>query len=125
MPSTTTYRRGHVVVVEVPFSNQSGSKPRPAVVVSVEPFHRKLLDVIVCPISSQPRYYRQPGSGDHPLRHWKAVGLRHPSTVRISNIVAVEKRLLRRVLGTLSSNDLKQATDGLREALGLRDRAFP
>jgi mRNA interferase MazF len=119
MPSTTTYDRGQVVVVNVPFSDQSGSKPRPALVVSVNAFHRNLLDVVVCPISSRPKYYRRPGPGDHPLRGWKAVGLRHPSTVRISNIVAVEKKIIRRVLGTLNREDLEQVASDLRQALGL------
>jgi mRNA-degrading endonuclease toxin of MazEF toxin-antitoxin module len=119
MPSTTTYKRGHVVVVNVPFTGQTGSKPRPALVVSVEAFHLKLLDVIVCPISSQPRYYQKPGLGDHPLKHWKAVGLRHPSTARVSNLLAVEKKLVKRVLGTLHAEDLAQVEQGLREAFGL------
>lgn len=119
MPSTTTCRRGQVVVVNVPFTGQTGSKARPAVVVSADAFHRKLLDVIVCPISSQPRYYHRPGPGDHPLDHWKAVGLRHPSTVRISNLVAVEKKLIKRVLGTLQVDDLARVEGGLRTALGL------
>ncbi len=119
MPSTTTYERGQVVVVNVPFTGLQGSKPRPALVASVGAFHQKLLDVIVCPISSQPRYYEKPGAGDHPLEHWKAVGLRHPSTVRISNILAVEKKLIRRVLGTLHSEDRERVGHGLRQAFGL------
>ena len=119
MPSTTTYRRGQVVVVNVPFTGQAGSKPRPALVASAEAFHRKLLDVIVCPISSQLRYYQKPSPGDHPLEHWKAVGLRHPSTVRISNILAVEKTLIKRVLGTLHAEDLARVEQGLRQAFGL------
>jgi len=119
MPSTTTYRHGQVVVVNVPFTGQTGSKPRPALVVSVEDLHQKLLDVIVCPISSQPRCYQKPGPGDHPLNHWKAVGLRHPSTARISNLLAVEKKLIKRTLGVLHTEDLARIEDGLREALGL------
>lgn len=119
MPSTTTYRHGQVVVVNVPYTGQGGSKPRPALVVSVEGFHRKLPDVIICPISSQPRFYRKPGPGDHPLEHWKAVGLRHASTVRISNLMAVEKKLIKRTLGTLHAEDLEQVEHGLREAFGL------
>src|SRR5262245_65229415 len=89
-PSMTTYRHGAVVVVNVVFTGQAGSKPRPALVVSVDSFHRRLRDLVVCPISSQPRFFTKPGTGDHPLKHWKTVGLRHPSTVRISNVVAVE-----------------------------------
>jgi mRNA-degrading endonuclease toxin of MazEF toxin-antitoxin module len=119
MPSTTTYRHGQVVVVNVPFTGQTGSKPRPALVVSVEAFHRSLLDVIVCPISSRPRYYKRPGPGDHPLLHWRAVGLRHASTARIANILAVEKRLIKRVLGTVAAEDLERIEQGLRQAFGL------
>ena len=119
MPSTTTYSPGQVVVVNVPFTSQAGSKPRPALVVSVEAFHRKLPDVIVCPVSSQPRYYRRPGPGDRPLEHWRRVGLRHPSTARFSNLLSVEKKLIQRVLGSLHPEDLARVTQGLREAFGL------
>ena len=119
MPSTTIYRQGQVVVVNVPFSDQMGSKPRPGIVVSAEPFHRTLRDVIICPISSQPRYYRQPGPGDYPLRNWQKVGLRRPSTVRISNLVSVEKALIDRVLGRVRGEDLAAVGRGLREAFGL------
>jgi len=45
--------------------------------------------------------------------------LRYPSTVRISNIVAIEKRIVKRVLGMLPSQDLERVTDGLGQALGL------
>jgi mRNA-degrading endonuclease toxin of MazEF toxin-antitoxin module len=119
MRSTTTYKRGQVVVLNVPFTGQTGSKPRPALVASVDSFHRKLPDVIVCPISSQPRYHQKPGPGDHPLAHWRDVGLRHPSTARISNILAVEKKLIKRVLGTLHADDLARIEQGLRAAFGL------
>jgi len=48
-----------------------------------------------------------PGAGDHPLKHWQVVWSQYPSTARISNILAVEKKLIKRV---------KQ---GLRDVLGL------
>jgi mRNA interferase MazF len=108
-----------VVVVNVPFTGQTGSKRRPALVVSVDRFHQKLPDVIVCPVSSQPRYHQRPGPGDCPLKHWRAIGLRHASTIRIGNILAVEKKLIRRVLGRLDSEDLARVEQGLREAFGL------
>jgi mRNA-degrading endonuclease toxin of MazEF toxin-antitoxin module len=120
MPSMTIYKRGHVVVVNVPYSNHSGVKPRPALVISAEAFHRELPDLIVCPISSQPRYYRRPGLGDYPIREWRAVGFRYPSTVRISKLLAVDKQTIKTNLGFLSAQDLARAEAGLREALGLR-----
>jgi len=119
MPSTTTYRRGHVVVVNVPFTGPAGGKRRPALVVSADAFHRRLPDVIVCPISSQERFHDRPGTGDHPLKHWKRVGLRHPSTVRISNVVSVEKKIIQRVLGMAHPEDLNALHRGLRHAFGL------
>lgn len=112
MTSTITCRHGHVVVVNVPFTGQTGAKPRPAVVVSTESFHGALPDVIVCPISSQPRFFRRPGPGDRPLAHWKRIGLRHPSTARISNLVAVEKKLMH-------ADDLSRVQQGLRDAFAL------
>ena len=119
MRSTTTYERGQVVVVDVPFSTQTGAKRRPAVVLSTGTFHRSLPDVIACPISSQPRYSQRPGPGDVPLQHWKAVGLRHPSAARVSNLFAVEKSLIKRVLGKLAPDDLARLERELRAALGL------
>jgi len=118
MPSTTTYKRGQVVVVDVPFSNHSGVKPRPALVVSTEAFHSDLPDVLVCPISSQPRYYQRPGRGDCPLRDWRVVGLQRPSTVRISKLLAVDKQIVRRVLGNGSRRDLARVEVALMPALG-------
>lgn len=114
-----TCRRGDVVVVEIPFTDRTACKRRPALVVSAEPFHRALPDVIVCPISSQPRYYQRPGPGDHPLRQWQAVGLHYPSTARVSGLLAVEKTLIRRRLGALAAEDLDGVSKILRRALEL------
>jgi mRNA interferase MazF len=108
-----------VVVVDVAFTGRTGSKLRPALVVSTLSFHRKLPDVILCPISSQPRRYNRPGPGDHPLRHWRAARLRLPSTARLSNLLSVEKSLIRRVLGTLAEEDMQRIKAGLQAALGL------
>jgi mRNA-degrading endonuclease toxin of MazEF toxin-antitoxin module len=107
------------VVVNVVFTGQAGGKPRPALVVSGDAFHKKLPDLVVCPISSQPRHFAKPGTGDHPLKHWKAVGLRHPSTVRISNIVAIEKKIIKRVLGAVHADDLEAVKQRLRVGFDL------
>jgi mRNA-degrading endonuclease toxin of MazEF toxin-antitoxin module len=68
MRSTIIFERGHVVVVSVPFSGQGGVKRRPALVLSAEAFHGALPDLIVCPISSQPRFYSRPGVPLKPQR---------------------------------------------------------
>ena len=123
MPSTTTYKRGQVLVVEVPFSDLSGTKRRPVLVVSAEKFHQALPDVIVCPISSQARFHRKPGPGDCPLSAWRPVGLRHPSTVRISKVLAVDKQIVKKALGVLPAEDLAKVDREIRRAFGHNDVA--
>jgi mRNA-degrading endonuclease toxin of MazEF toxin-antitoxin module len=105
--------------VNVPFTGQVGAKPRPALVVSANRFHAKLPDVILCPINSQPRYYSRPGPGDVPLKQWAKIGLRYASTARLSNLVAVEKTLIKRVIGVMPSEDLVRVEAALRIAFGL------
>ncbi len=120
MPFTATYDRSQVVVLQVPFSNGTVSKPRPALIVSDRSFHDAIPDVIVCPISSQPRYYSNPGPGDCPIREWRALKLRYPSTVRVSKILAVDKRIISRKLGALSRPDSADVDAALRTALRIK-----
>ena len=119
MASTTTHKRGQAIVLNVLLTGQTGSKPRPAVIVSGAAFHRTLPDVTICPISSQPRCYTTPGPGDHPLKHWNKIGLKHPSTARLSNLVAVDRKLIKGPLGMMPAEDLERIDSGLRLALGL------
>ena len=119
MPSMTIFERGQVVVVDVPFSNGTGVKPRPALIVSDRAFHGAILDVIVCPISSQPRYYTKPGPGDCPIRTWQALNLRFASTVRVSKILSVDKKIIRKKLGILAQTDMADVESALAAALRL------
>jgi mRNA-degrading endonuclease toxin of MazEF toxin-antitoxin module len=79
MPSTTTYKRGQVIVVNVPFSNHTGIKPRPALVISTDAFHSDLPDLIVCSIGSQPRYHQSPGTVHFTTGGISGYGTRVPS----------------------------------------------
>jgi mRNA interferase MazF len=53
MPSTTTYRRGDVVLVPFPFTDLSSAKQQPALVVSADAFNLTREDVLVAAITSQ------------------------------------------------------------------------
>jgi mRNA interferase MazF len=53
MPNTTTYSFGDVVLVPFPFTDQSASKKRPAVIVSSDSYNKARPDVILMAITSQ------------------------------------------------------------------------
>jgi mRNA-degrading endonuclease toxin of MazEF toxin-antitoxin module len=92
------------------------------VALSTAALRRSLPDILVCPISSQPRYFRRPGLGDCPLSDWAAVGLRHPSTVRVSKLLSVDKRIVVRVLGRLPDAAMSRIDSRLRSMHESRDR---
>jgi mRNA interferase MazF len=55
MPPTTGYRFGDIVLVPFPFTDQSGTKRRPAVVVSGRRYHTERPDLIIMAVTSQSR----------------------------------------------------------------------
>ena len=76
----TGYSFGDVVLVPFPFTDQTGNKKRPAVVVSSAPYHRERADLILMAVTSQTRAVA--GIGEIPLLEWKMSGLLKPSTLK-------------------------------------------
>jgi len=74
----TNSKCGDVVLVRFVFSDESGVKRRPALVVSTDRYHKGRQEVIVAAITSKIVRLLM---GDHKLRNWKEAGLLHPSTV--------------------------------------------
>ena len=72
----TGYSRGDVVLVGFVFSDESGEKFRPALVVSSSTYHHARQEMIVAAITSniKRRLY-----GDHLIADWKGAGLLFPS----------------------------------------------
>ena len=107
-----SYGFGDVVLVSFPFTDQSASKQRPAVVISSAAYHRARPDLIIMAITSQPRPVV--GLGEVVVQDWQAAGLIKPSVVK-PVIATIEQRLVRKSLGSLSSSDQQR----LREAIKL------
>jgi mRNA interferase MazF len=78
MLRTTVYRRGDVVLVSFVFTDHSGAKVRPALVVSSVAYHRRRQDVIVAAITSNTNRRLL---GDHLIADWEGAGLLFPSMV--------------------------------------------
>jgi mRNA interferase MazF len=53
MPNTTAYSFGDIVLVPFPFTDQTASKKRPAVVVSANAYQEQPPEAIVMPMTSR------------------------------------------------------------------------
>jgi mRNA interferase MazF len=114
-PPTTTYKRGDIVLLPFPYTDQTGSKRRPAVILSTDAYNLRRWDIIVAPITSNVAG----GQPDDTLIHdWAAAGLLSPSIVK-GVLGTVEQSLVLRKLGTLSAADLREVERTMAGALGL------
>jgi mRNA interferase MazF len=86
----TVYSRGDVVLVGFLFSDESGRKVRPAVVISPPVYQRARQEVIVAAITSN---VRRRLFGEHSITGWKEAGLLFPSVV--TGILRTIKRTTR------------------------------
>jgi len=107
--------RGDVVLVGFVFSDESGRKVRPALVITSSAYHRARREVILAAITSN---VRRRLFADHLLADWKAAGLLFPSLV--TGIVrTVKQTMIERKLGSLTTADLQAVERELRHALDL------
>jgi mRNA interferase MazF len=93
---------GDVVVVPFPFTDQTATKRRPAVVVSSEAYNRERPDIILMALTSQVR--PAPTVGEAAVVDWQAAGLLKPSVIK-PLVTTIEANLVVRRLGTFGAND--------------------
>lgn len=115
MPPTTSYSLGDVVLVPFPFSDQTGIKKRPAIVVSSQAYQQRRRDLIIMAVSSQIR--ATPDFGEFTVRDWKKAGLIKPSVIK-PVLATIEKRLVLRTLGQLQAADRASLGKALQAILG-------
>jgi mRNA interferase MazF len=109
MPS---FSKGDVVLVQVPFSDLSAAKVRPAVIVST--LH-KSQDVFIVPITSKTNALL---AGEFVMNDWKGVGLNVVSAIK-RGLFTIHQDLILKTLGTISPQDASELTQSLRGWLGL------
>lgn len=103
---------GDVVVALFCYSDLSGAKYRPALVVSTEEFNKETGHLVLAAISRKPVRERY----DLLLERWKEAGLRLPSKVRVGRLLTVEARLVKKI-GTLPPEEVAKVTSVLREVI--------
>ena len=112
MAATSRFSFGDVVLVPFPFTDQAGTKKRPAVVVSSHSYNASRRDIVIMAITSQ---VRQPlGFGEAMVGDWQGAGLVKASVLK-PVFTTIEQGLVLRVMGHVSGADIKT----LRDVLGL------
>jgi mRNA interferase MazF len=93
---TMTIHPGEFWVADIRFTDGSGSKKRPVLVLWLDG-----VDAVVAAVTTAAARSRT----DVPLTDWRASGLRMESIVRLSRLDCLEQTLLIARIGTLSSTD--------------------
>jgi len=96
------YAFGDVILVPFPFTDQSTTKQRPAVVISSSSYNTERPDLILLAITSQVR--ASLAFGEALVADWQTAGLIKPSVFK-PLITTIEQALVIRRLGKLSTND--------------------
>jgi mRNA interferase MazF len=116
MPIMTSYEFSDIVLAPFPFTDQTSSKKRPAVVVSSATYNQDRPDLIIMAITSQIR----PSAmfGEVIIIDWRAAGLLKPSAIK-PVLASIEKSMILRKLGRLEEADRQELREALQKILGL------
>ena len=115
MPPTTVYNFGDVVLVPFPFTDQSGAKKRPAVIVSSDAYNAARPDLVLMAITGQAR--GTTNVGETQVIEWQKAGLLKASFIK-PILTTIEKKLVLNKLGRLDQQDRDELQNSLRIILG-------
>ena len=97
------------------FTDESGRKLRPAVVISSAAYNRAREEVIVAAITSN---VRRRLFGDHLINNWQDAGLLFPSLVT-GILRTIKRTMIDRKLGAMPKPDIVVINRYLHRSLGL------
>lgn len=112
----TAYKRGDIVLVPFPFSNQTTTKKRPAVIISSSRYNTVSKDMVIMAVTSQ--IEKSFDIGSCLIKDWKEANLLKPSAIKPA-ISSIEQALVLKKLGMLSPDDSSSLNAGLKELLEL------
>lgn len=104
MATPSRFSFGDVLLVPFSFTDQSGTKKRPAVVVSSHGYNASRRDIVIMAITSQVRAL--PGFGEAMVADWQGAGLIKVSVLK-PVFTTIEQGLVLRTMGHLSAADTR------------------
>jgi mRNA interferase MazF len=112
--------RGDVVIIDHPFSDASGSKVRPALIVQGDARNALLAETIIALITSNLRFVASDATQvliDISTPDGRASGLTKNSAIKCGKLFTVHENLIRRRIGGLSPAIMTRINVGLKAAL--------
>lgn len=111
--------RGEIVVIDFPYSDGSGSKVRPSLIVQNDADNNRLRNTIVAMITGNISHAHEPTQLliDPAMHH--GTGLSGPSVVKCNVLVTVDQATILRTIGCLSDATMLQINDCLKAVLGI------
>jgi mRNA interferase MazF len=111
----TDYEQGDVVLVRFTYTDETGAKRRPAVILSTGDYHQGRQEAIIAAITSNVQRLLV---GDHLIEGWQEAGLLFPS-VATGIIRTIKRATIERQLGKMPAGDMQAIQDKMRHILGL------
>jgi mRNA interferase MazF len=115
-------RRGDIVLVDYPYSDRTGSKVRPCLVVQSDHNNSRLDDTILVTITSRTRLAAIEPTQlaiDVTTPAGRQSGLLFASAIQCENILTVDSGFVVRRIGSLPVDVMQQVNDCLRAALAI------
>lgn len=115
MPSDTGVPTfGDVILVPFPFTDQTATKKRPAIVISSNDYNAARPDIILMAVTSQLR--ASAAFGEVWLADWEAAGLLKPSAAK-PVLTTLENSLVIKQLGRLTNGDIEKLRSALKQII--------
>ena len=112
--------RGEIVLVDYPYSDRTGSKVRPALVIQNDSLNHRIDDTILAAISrSTHRASATQLLVDISTSEGARTGLRQPSMIQCENLLTFDQQFIILTLGKLSPSQMQQVDNCLKAALQL------
>ena len=107
-----TYTKNSIVLIKYPFSDLSGSKVRPAIVVNAPHISH---DALIVPLTSKTSNLL---NGEFILTEWNKAGLNVETAVKRGVYTILESLVIKQI-GELENSDAEALEQSLRHWLGL------
>ena len=115
MSAGTSIEQRSIVLIPFPYTDLSGSKKRPALVISSSDFNFDNEDVICCLITSKPEETKH--SIKITNKDMETGNLEFESKVKAFRIFTVNKKLIYRILGKLNLSKTRQIIDEINDII--------